>query len=64
MIQNEDNSAIEWSEGRIIMRDPKFLQEQLIPKYYRHSRFESFQRQLNNFGFQKIEGKGKLQSCV
>ena len=50
--------------GRILMMNPPQLAAEILPKYFRHSRFSSFQRQLNNFGFKKIEGKGKLTPCM
>jgi hypothetical protein len=46
------------------MRNPLAIESALLPKYFRHSHFSSFQRQLNNFGFKKIEGKGKMAPCV
>jgi hypothetical protein len=46
------------------MRNPEKLSTDVLPKYFRHGHFSSFQRQLNNFGFKKIEGKGKLMACV
>ena len=46
------------------MNNPPQLAAEILPKYFRHSRFSSFQRQLNNFGFKKIEGKGKLTPCM
>ena len=64
MIESGDKSLIEWDNGRIILHDPKALEDDMTPKYFRHDRFASFQRQLNNFGFLKIAGKGRLQACV
>jgi hypothetical protein len=47
-----------------MMRDPLMLSNEILPKYYRHNRFPSFQRQLNNFGFRKADGKGKDATCM
>ena len=50
--------------GRVVMKNPAELANDVLPRYFRHSKFSSFQRQLNNFGFRKIEGKGKLVPCT
>ena len=44
--------------------DPLFESSSRVPGRRRHSNFSSFQRQLNNFGFRKVEGKGKLAPCM
>lgn len=65
MLQDEMNSSIiEWKDNNIYVYDPHAMCEEVLPKYFRHSKYSSFQRQLNYFGFRKTEGKGKMTPCV
>lgn len=50
--------------GRIHVHDPKALGQSVLAKYFRHSKYSSFQRQLNYFGFRKTQGKGKMSACT
>lgn len=59
MVDDEStNSLISWSESDsnsfIIWDKPKFECE-LLPKYFKHSNFSSFIRQLNIYGFRKTD---------
>ena len=49
--------------GRIEVHSPQKLESDVLKKYFRHSKFASFQRQLNYFGFRKLAGKGKMAPC-
>lgn len=52
--------------GKIVVLDPESLQDHVLGNYYRHSKYASFQRQLNYFGFKKRlhnGKKGKLSTC-
>ena len=65
VLAREDPAVISWDgDGKITIGDPKRLGDEVLTRYFRHGNFSSFQRQLNNFGFKKIEGKGKLTPCM
>lgn len=63
MLQDDNDEVIEWTQGRIRVHFPDRLESEVLHKYFRHSKFASFQRQLNYFGFRKIAGKGKMAPC-
>ena len=50
-------------EGKIDVHNPHRLASDVLHKYFRHSKYASFQRQLNYFGFRKLAGKGKMSPC-
>jgi hypothetical protein len=49
--------------GKIEVHNPHRLEQEVLHKYFRHSKFASLQRQLNYFGFRKVAGKGKMSPC-
>jgi len=63
ILNKERKDIIEWSNGQVIIHDPFKLESDVLYKYFRHSKYSSFQRQMNNFGFSKITGKGKMSPC-
>jgi len=63
MLTDDNSEIIEWADGRIKVHHPERLEAEVLHKYFRHSKFASFQRQLNYFGFRKMAGKGKMSPC-
>jgi TolA-binding protein len=59
LITTCDDSLAEWSEDGdtfVIKNANRFAKEE-IPKYFEHSNFSSFSRQLNFYGFKKVPQK-------
>uniref|UniRef100_A0A7S2V2P2 HSF-type DNA-binding domain-containing protein n=1 Tax=Fibrocapsa japonica TaxID=94617 RepID=A0A7S2V2P2_9STRA len=64
MLQVEHPDIISWRSGQISLQDPNRLVTEVLKRYFRHANYNSFKRQLNYFGFRKIEGKGKMEPCI
>jgi len=63
LLTDDNRHAIEWANGKIEVHNPPKLASEILQNYFRHSKYASFQRQLNYFGFRKLAGKGKMSPC-
>ena len=64
MLAEDNKDIIEWNDGKVMIHNPPKLASDVLRKYFRHSKYASFQRQLNYFGFRKTAGKGKMAPCT
>ncbi|GLD97501.1 hypothetical protein PINS_up006191 [Pythium insidiosum] len=65
ILRVESDRVIRWSEDGLALQilDQNTVTEKVLPRYFNHTNFHSFQRQLNYFGFRKWT-KSKTDICT
>lgn len=56
MISTCNDNLAAWSDDgeTFVVKDSEMLEKEIIPSYFDHSKFSSFSRQLNFYGFRKV----------
>lgn len=64
LLGKESPSTVSWIPTGNAFRilDGEKFQQEVIPKYFKHTKFASFQRQLNLYGFRRVT-KGEAQGA-
>lgn len=59
MIESCDTEICTWTEDgdMFVVKNPELFASEIIPQYFDHNKFSSFARQLNFYGFRKIQTK-------
>jgi len=63
MVDTCDPTVCSWSEDgeTFIVKHPKKFEQEIIPQFFKHSKFSSFVRQLNFYAFRKIKTNDSIR---
>ena len=56
-IDHEECRAKGWLNGAFTVLDNQLFEKEVLPKFYKHSNFTSFVRQINHYGFKKVDAE-------
>jgi len=64
MVNSDDTPFVCWAPGgdSFLITDVERFSETILPKYFKHSKFASFVRQLNFYGFRKIRSNSSSKA--
>jgi hypothetical protein len=57
MVDSSDPEVVSWSDDGLtfVVKKPDIFESKIIPQFFKHSKFSSFVRQLNFYGFRKLK---------
>jgi heat shock transcription factor 2 len=63
MVDSCDTAVCSWSEDgeTFVVKHPKKFEQEVIPQFFKHSKFSSFVRQLNFYAFRKIKTNDSIR---
>ncbi|CAJ1965529.1 unnamed protein product [Cylindrotheca closterium] len=66
MVSDSDRDIVSWNGvgDSFTIKDIDAFQKHILPKYFSHSKFSSFVRQLNFYGFQKLSQDTDIRIAV
>jgi len=56
-VEHEECRRKGWPNGAFTVLDNQLFEKEVLPKFYKHSNFTSFVRQINHYGFKKVDAE-------